>query len=94
MVQWSSGAWDDDAIAELVGHLYGLGLVVPFDWNAWFTMDRYPNGRGLAEVSPAESVRLITAYVRGDRFNDGALHQALDDGSIASAIARIASRRP
>ena len=94
MAPWTTGTWDDDALDELIGHLYALGLVVPFDWNAWFSMDRYPGGRGLADVSPAESVRLITAYVRGDRFTLGVLHGAIVDGSIAAALARVTSRRP
>lgn len=92
--QWAGEPWDDDSITELVGLLCALELVPPFDGNAWFSTDRYPNGRGLADASPADAVRLITSYVRSDRFREGALRVALDDGSIAAAIARVRSRRP
>ena len=91
---WADGAWDDDALVSLVALLDGLGLVVAFDRDAWSSKDRYPNGRGLAAAPPADSVRLITSSVRGERVHDGALRTALEDGSIAAAVARVRSRRP
>lgn len=76
-------------IAELVRHLYDLGLVVPFDWPDWYRPDRYPAGEGLASAPVADAIRLLTAYVRGDRFCDGALLGGVTDGSIPAAIGSL-----
>lgn len=73
-------------IAEMLSHLYDLGLVVSFDWPDWYRPDRYPAGDGLASAPVADAVRLLTAYVRGDRFCDAALLGGVTDGSIPAAI--------
>lgn len=76
-------------VERLVGFLYELNVVVPFDWPEWHAPDRYPGGRGLDSASAADAVRLITSYVRGDRFSDGALVTGLHDGSISAAVTRL-----
>jgi hypothetical protein len=76
----------EDRFTELA---YQLGLVVPFDWPAWFSPDRYPGGRGLEAAPVADAVRLITAYVRGDRFSSGSLNAGLRDGTLRAAVARL-----
>ena len=53
-------------VDQLIDIAYGLGLVAPFDWQAWYSPDRFPAGHGLAAASVADAVRLITAIVRGD----------------------------
>ena len=78
-----------DLVATLVGHLYELGVVVPFDWPDWYSPDRYPSGRELESAPVADAVRLITSCVRGDRFSDGAFLKALSDGTIPSAVRRL-----
>lgn len=90
MPLWSepSGALDADlpALAEC---LYDLGLVVPFDWPGWNAPDRFPGGDGLESAPAANAVRLLTSYVRGARFCDGALLGGVADGSIPAAVVRL-----
>lgn len=79
----------DGEVAEMLGHFHDLGLVVPFDWPGWYRPDRYLAGEGLASAPVADAVRLLTAYVRGDRFCDGALLGGATDGSIPAAIGSL-----
>jgi hypothetical protein len=76
-------------VDQLIDIAYGLGLVAPFDWQAWYSPDRFPAGHGLAAASVADAVRLITAIVRGDRFSGGVLVEQIGDGSILAAVNRL-----
>jgi hypothetical protein len=76
-------------VIQLIELLYKLGVVVPFDWGKWYERDRYPGGAGLAEAPVAEAVRLATSYVRGDRFSEGALASAIEDGTMAAILTRL-----
>jgi hypothetical protein len=76
-------------IRNLVRNLYDLNLVVPFNWSDWYSPDRYPVGKGLESASAADAVRLITSYVRGDRFCEGALVEAVRNDSMPAAIRRL-----
>lgn len=78
-----------DEVDQLVGLLYELKVVVPFDWPGWYSLERYPGGRGIESASAADAVRLITSYVRGDRFSEGAFAGGLDDGTVKAAIDRL-----
>ncbi len=77
--------WSDPSVAKqddllpLTKSLYDLGVVVPFDWPEWHASGRYSGGHGLASAPVADAVRLLTSYVRGDRFCDGALLAGVAD---------------
>ena len=79
----------DDLERRLIELSYELGLVVPFDWPSWYAGERYKGGSGLEVASLADTVRLITSFVRGDRFSDGALRSGLRDGALEAAIERL-----
>ncbi|WP_308170214.1 DUF6508 domain-containing protein [Acrocarpospora catenulata] len=75
---------------EVVRLLGELDVVVPFDWGAWSKASPYfPEGRGLAEAPVADAARLATAYVRGERFTDGALEYALENGAMQAILDRL-----
>lgn len=76
-------------VDALVGLLGPLGLVVPFDWPAWHSSERYRHGHGLEAAPVADAVRLVTAHVRGERFSDGVLLGGLRDGSLKAAVQRL-----
>ena len=67
----------------------GLGAGQPFDWRAWDGLNRYPDGRGLDEAPVAESIRMINAVVRADRFGEGTLLASLEDGTSMAAVDRL-----
>lgn len=68
-------------------------LIVPFDWPAWASS---PEGQALlghpdrvASASADDLRRLVTTYVRAERFGDGTLENAFSSGML-TAIARRA----
>ena len=52
-------------------------------------MKRYRGGGGLDAAPVADAVRIATAIVRADRFVEGALGAALDDGTLHAALSRL-----
>lgn len=66
-----------------------VGALVPFDWPNWGGLARYTTAGAVAEAGVADAVRLVTALVRADRFSEGSLLAAADDGRLAAAVAVI-----
>ncbi len=83
--------WVDYAPAAegLVTAIYALGASAPFDWSAWGGLNRYPHGEGLAEAPVAESIRMVTAIVRADRFSEGTKLAFFDDGTFEIIVDRL-----
>lgn len=69
------------------------GIIEPFDWPTWLPTPEaqalYRDRAVLAAASPEQLSKLATAIVRSDRFTEGAIGEAFDDGVMA-AIARRA----
>jgi hypothetical protein len=70
------------------------GWVTPFDWPAWASS---PEGQRLlghpeavASATAEDLGKLLTTYVRSERFGDGSLEAAFESGML-TAIARRAS---
>jgi len=67
-------------------------LVVPFDWLGW------DEGKALlarpitsAEgLSPVTAVKLFTAIIRAERFDEGYLLDKLEDGTVATLLNAVA----
>lgn len=76
-------------VDRLTVAVYGLEASAPFDWSTWGGLSRYPRGEGLDEAPVAEAVRLFTAVRRADRFNEGALLAAADDGTLTAIVRRL-----
>ena len=77
------------AVFDVIAKVGALGASQPFDWQTWDGLNRYPNGRGLEEAPVAESIRMITAIVRADRFGEGTLLNGLMDGTVMAAVDRL-----
>jgi hypothetical protein len=78
------------AVEEVRQRLGALGLMIPFDWMNWEGVDRYlENPSDLATAPVADSVRLLTAIQRAERFGDGNIEGALESGLMQSALARL-----
>jgi hypothetical protein len=78
-----------DAFNAIHALLYELDVVVPFNWPEWSGQQLYPHGDGLDSVAVAEAARLCTVYLRGERFSDGAIGQALRDGTFDRIFKRL-----
>jgi hypothetical protein len=70
-----------------------VNAVFPFDWKAWEGRHVYPGGRELAEAPVADAARLATAVIRGERFADGTIAQALADGTLLAIVDRLRAWR-
>lgn len=79
----------DPGVAGLVEALLAVNAQPVFDWMNWDGSRRYPRGVGLAEAPVADAMRLVTTIVRGERFCDGTIAGAIDDGSLVAAAERI-----
>ena len=77
------------ALDRIHAALGGIGAIVPFDWSNWGGFVRYQTAGDVAFASVADAVRLVTTFIRGDRFNEGLLVAAADDGRLAAAIVVI-----
>lgn len=76
--------------AALITVINSLDIDIPFDWPHW------SRGRWLAEkpdhaseATPAEAAMLINTVQRFDRFSDGALLKAFEDGVVQAAARRM-----
>ena len=68
--------------SQFVAAAYEFGWVEPFDWSGWANT---PDGKGLMEspdrvktATLGELAKLLTTYIRGERYCDGTL-----DGAFA-----------
>ncbi len=78
-----------EPVNRIVAHLYGQGVIVPFDWGHWDGPSRYQGGAGLNSAPVAESVRMLTAYVRAERFGDGNIAAGIENGTLPTALSRL-----
>ena len=76
-------------VDSIVRRLYDVRAIVAFDWMGWDGVRRYAGGQGLAEAPVADAARLATAIVRGERFSDGTIAQAIAEGTLGAVLARL-----
>jgi hypothetical protein len=81
-----------ETLAAFVRTLYDSRVVESFDWPGWMRA----NGQTLmadpgaiANASLEDCRRLLAAYVRGDRFNDGLLISVAESGVLVAILERI-----
>jgi Family of unknown function (DUF6508) len=78
-----------DTVEEIQSLLHDLDVIVSFDWPAWDGAAHYPRGEGLASAPVAEAARVATVVVRGERFCDGTIAQAISDGTLNAVLGRL-----
>ena len=101
LAKWQGGKPDADgviqipfpeyhpAVDELVTALYQAHAVADFDWMHWAGTLRHQDASAVRRASVADAVRLVTTLVRGERFSDGTIASALEDGRFLAAVQRI-----
>lgn len=70
---------------------YHHPVVAPFNWPSWDGVERYRCGAGLAGAPVAEAARLAAAYIRSERFCDGAIDGGIRDGTFAAILERLSA---
>lgn len=101
LVEWQGGQPDVDgviqmpfpvyhpAVSELIAALEQAHAIAVFDWTSWHGAHRYQNAVDVLSAPVADAVRLITTFVRGERFADGTVASSVDDGRLLAAAQRI-----
>jgi len=71
---------------------YGSGWIIRFNWSEWL---RDPEARKLckdtariATANEDQLSRVLTAYIRNDRFNGGGLKAAFESGILTAIVQR------
>lgn len=78
-----------DAAERLRAALGGVGAIVVFAWPGWDGAERYKTAADVATAPAADVARLVTSLVRGERFAEGTLADALSDGRLLAAARRL-----
>lgn len=85
-----------ETASSFVHTAYDLDWVLrDFDWGAWQDTDEArrfcDDPRAVAEASAEQLAKLLTLYIRGDRFCDGALAGAFESGLLSAIVNRAAA---
>ncbi|SHG73703.1 DUF6508 domain-containing protein [Geodermatophilus nigrescens] len=82
-----------EPVSALLGALGRAGAVPVFDWMRWDGARRYRTAGDVAAAPLADVARLVTTIVRGDRFAEGTVAAALEDGRLLAAARRVRDGR-
>lgn len=74
------------AVNALTESLYEVGAIGHFDWGSWIQRHPERGARAFANASVADAAKFLTATVRGERFGDGVILEALNDGTMIGAL--------
>lgn len=77
--------------SDFVKACYGNNLVQPFDWGSWAEENRQlaHKGIGIQELNLEGIVKLLTCWIRADRFNSGWLLGVMRSGKIGQILNRL-----
>lgn len=78
-------------VYDFVRTLYEQGIIYVFDWTSWKEeAERYQaDPRTLEDANLLTLRKLLTTYVRADRFNEGYLGSVLKSGHVADILHRL-----
>lgn len=79
----------DPLIRKFVELWYDKDLVVPFDWSKWDEGRKWyadTSDQKYKTLDQEKALKLLTAVIRNDRFNEGALLRAFEDGEFPKII--------
>ncbi len=62
--------------------MYDLNLVIPFNWSKWEQGRKIASKGIFINLSTVTLLKLLTAFIRNNRFCDGALASRFEDGTI------------
>ena len=76
---------------------YAQGFILPFDWMTWMETEgeqtRTNPTEQLSRRTLTETLGLVTAIFRSDRFNEGALLEAFDNGTMPKLFRHLLTFR-
>lgn len=81
-------------IQDFVSFMYENSLMVKFDWTEWqvgrdwYALD---DENKYQQLNIETALKLLTAVIRNDRFNEGALVRAFEDTSFPKIIQKLSN---
>lgn len=85
--------WERDSlISDFVKFMYDKKLVPDFDWGQWTKGREWYLQAGEDKFNSLDTemaLKLLTAVMRNDRFNDGALVHAFESGDFPKIINKL-----
>ncbi|MGM1048079.1 MAG: DUF6508 domain-containing protein [Bacillota bacterium] len=85
----------NEMISELYNELSNTGFLLVFDWIGWLKENEVFRNldndiEELIKKADLETLRkLMTAYIRGDRFNEGLFLKAVLSGKVGIILRRL-----
>ena len=76
------------SVSRITSLLYQMGIVHPFDWPDW-EHSQYRGPTALRTAPVGDAARMATVIVRSDRFCEGSIAAAIDDGTFAAVLERL-----
>lgn len=69
--------------------MYDLGLVIDFNWANWNEGEKIASQSNFENLESVTLLKLLTAFIRNNRFSDGALAGRFKDGTIANILKEL-----
>lgn len=88
MLEWKE-------IEEFYTELYDTGFVLVFDWKSWLNQNEvYKNietdlEKNLMSADLDTLRKLMTSYIRGDRFTEGLFEGVIINGHVTKILTRL-----
>lgn len=88
MLEWKE-------IEEFYTELYDTGFVIVFDWKSWLNQNEvYKNietdlEENLMSADLDTLRKLMTSYIRGDRFTEGLFEGVIINGHVTKILTRL-----
>jgi len=69
--------------------MYELDLVINFDWPDWREGQVIASKRAYEDLDTITLLKLLTAFIRNNRFCDGALADRFQNGSVGTILREL-----
>ncbi|WP_139279885.1 DUF6508 domain-containing protein [Rhodococcoides yunnanense] len=78
-------------VQEFLEFMYAKNLVIQFDWPRWRGKEVVQEGnvREINTATPDDALKYLTVMIRADRFSEGALLDAFENGLVSCALHRV-----
>jgi hypothetical protein len=83
-------------VEDFLRFMYDKGLVLDFDWSGWNKGREWYKSTDENKYENLDSLtilKLLTTIIRNDRFSDGALVQAFEQGTFPKLIDKLAKHK-
>lgn len=87
--QYKESGQNPEIVDRLLAETYKSGFVVVFDWVKWPSRAEVDTATEIARADLLTLRKLLTAYVRADRFSGGTLSGLCSGGKVEMVLRRL-----